>query len=177
MYIDRGQIHRSGGVILVRKCNSYARYIFGLSADMTAHRILLGLDTWEHIVLRLHIGSSNHPWISVHLLVTPSKPSNQSVSRSLLSTMSGQRLQSRVAIVTGSSQGIGREICNQFFLEGALLVCADLRPLGQGEDIATNEWIAQKGGKAIFVEVDVSNADSWKTLVAKTVETYGRLDM
>ncbi|KAF3052243.1 hypothetical protein E8E11_011117 [Didymella keratinophila] len=91
--------------------------------------------------------------------------------------MSGQRLQDRVAIVTGSSQGIGREICNQFFLEGALLVCADLGPLGQGEDIATNEWIAQKGGKAIFVQVDVSKADSWKTLVAKTVETYGRLDI
>lgn len=91
--------------------------------------------------------------------------------------MSGQRLQDRVAIVTGSSQGIGREICHQFFLEGALLVCADLKPLGQGEEVATHEWIAQKGGKAIFVEVDVSKADSWKTLIAKTVETYGKLDM
>lgn len=91
--------------------------------------------------------------------------------------MSGRRLQDRVAIVTGSSQGIGREVCNQFFLEGALLVCADLKPLGQGEEVATHEWIFQKGGKAIFVEVDVGNADSWKALVAKTVETYGKLDM
>ena len=91
--------------------------------------------------------------------------------------MSSKRLQDRVAIVTGSSQGIGREICNQFFLEGAFLICADLRPLGKGEDIATHEWIVQRGGKAIFVEVDVSEADSWKHLVTKTVEAYGKLDM
>jgi NAD(P)-dependent dehydrogenase (short-subunit alcohol dehydrogenase family) len=91
--------------------------------------------------------------------------------------MSSQRLQGRIAIVTGSSQGIGREICNQFSIEGAFLVCADLKPLGQSEEIATHEWISQKGGKAIFVEVDVSKAKSWKAVIAKTVETYGKLDM
>jgi len=73
--------------------------------------------------------------------------------------MSSKRLQDRVAIVTGSSQGIGREICNQFFLEGAILVCADLKPLGQGESTATHERISQRGGKSIFVETDVSTAD------------------
>lgn len=91
--------------------------------------------------------------------------------------MSSGRLQGRVAIVTGSSQGIGREICHQFFLEGALLVCVDLRPLGQGEEIATHELICQKGGKAIFVETDVSEADGWRNLIAKTVEQFGKLDM
>lgn len=91
--------------------------------------------------------------------------------------MSSKRLQDRVAIVTGSSQGIGREICNQFFLEGAILVCADLKALGQGESTGTHEWITERGGKAIFFETDVSKAESWKGLIAKTVETYGRLDM
>jgi NAD(P)-dependent dehydrogenase (short-subunit alcohol dehydrogenase family) len=56
-------------------------------------------------------------------------------------------------------------------------VCADLKPLGQGEETATHEWISLEGGKAIFVEVDVSNATSWKALIGKTVETYGKLDM
>lgn len=91
--------------------------------------------------------------------------------------MSSQRLHGRVAIVTGSSQGIGREICYQFFKEGAVLVCADLRPLGQGEEIATHEWISLEGGKAIFVKVDVSNAASWKALIERTVETYGKLEV
>lgn len=91
--------------------------------------------------------------------------------------MPGQRLPNRIAIVTGASQGIGREICNQFFEEGALLVCGDVRPLGQGETVPTHEWIVQKGGKSIFFKVDVGNADDWKALIAKTVEVYGRLDM
>lgn len=87
------------------------------------------------------------------------------------------RLESRVAIVTGSSQGIGREICYQFFKEGALLVCADLRPLGRNEQVPTHEWIANQGGTAIFVEADVTKAECWEALVRKAVEAHGRLDM
>jgi NAD(P)-dependent dehydrogenase (short-subunit alcohol dehydrogenase family) len=87
------------------------------------------------------------------------------------------RLNNRVAIVTGSSQGIGREICHQFSIEGALLVCADLKPIGKGETTSTHEWIVGEGGQAIFVETDVSVASSWEALIAKAVKTYGRLDM
>ncbi|KAF2646769.1 NAD(P)-binding protein [Massarina eburnea CBS 473.64] len=91
--------------------------------------------------------------------------------------MSSQRLSNKVAIITGSSQGIGREICNQFSEEGALVVCSDLRPLGQGNDVATHEAITKKGGKAIFVSTDVSKADDWKALIAKTVQEFGRVDI
>ncbi|OWY43217.1 NAD(P)-binding protein [Alternaria alternata] len=87
------------------------------------------------------------------------------------------RLNNRVAIVTGSSQGIGREICHQFFVEGAVLVCADLKPIGKGETTSTHEWIVGEGGQAIFVETDVSVASSWEVLIAKAVKTYGRLDI
>jgi NAD(P)-dependent dehydrogenase (short-subunit alcohol dehydrogenase family) len=93
-----------------------------------------------------------------------------------------QRLKGRVAIVTGSSQGIGREICEQFHSEGAVLVCADLRPGGNLVDgtpaeTTTHERISQLGGKAIFVQTDVTSAASMEAVVAKAVEEYGRLDM
>lgn len=91
--------------------------------------------------------------------------------------MTGPRLLNKVAIVTGSSQGIGREICNQFHEEGALLVCSDLRPIGQGEDVPTHEFITKKGGKAIFVQTDVSKAEDWKALIEKAVAEYGRVDI
>lgn len=88
------------------------------------------------------------------------------------------RLSGRVAVVTGASQGIGREICLNLHQEGALLVCADLKPEGQKpDDRPTYELIKNMGGKAIFVQVDVSNAKQVEGLVAKAVEEYGRLDM
>jgi NAD(P)-dependent dehydrogenase (short-subunit alcohol dehydrogenase family) len=91
--------------------------------------------------------------------------------------MPGQRLVNKVAIVTGSSQGFGREICCEFHLEGAFLVCADLKPLGDDGAIATHESIQQQGGRAIFVKTDVSVAADVEALVAKTVAEYGRVDM
>ena len=91
--------------------------------------------------------------------------------------MPGQRLLNRVAIITGASQGIGRETAKEFHREGALLVLADLRPSGAGEEIPTHEKITKDGGKAIFVKTDISSAADWKALIAKAVEEYGKLDM
>lgn len=88
-----------------------------------------------------------------------------------------QRLLNRVAIVTGSSQGLGRAICLQFHEEGALLICADVKTGGQEVDVATHELIQQKGGKAVFVKTDVTDAKEVQGLIAKAVEEYGRLDM
>jgi NAD(P)-dependent dehydrogenase (short-subunit alcohol dehydrogenase family) len=91
---------------------------------------------------------------------------------------SSQKLAGRVAIVTGASQGIGREICLQLHSEGAYLACADLKSQGvTSDETPIHELIVQKGGKAIFVQVNVGDAKQVEALVAKTVEEYGRLDM
>lgn len=91
--------------------------------------------------------------------------------------LSSRRLPGRVAIVTGSSHGLGREICLQFHSEGAFLVCADLRPQGVGADLPTHEVIRKRGGRAVFVQTDVTDAKQVEAVVAKAVEEYGRLDM
>ncbi|PVH96770.1 NAD(P)-binding protein [Periconia macrospinosa] len=93
-----------------------------------------------------------------------------------------QRLTNRVAIVTGSSSGIGRAICKRFHAEGAFLVCADLRssPLVDSDKqfpVPTHELIVQAGGKAIFVATDVSLASDMEGLISTAVREYGRVDI
>jgi NAD(P)-dependent dehydrogenase (short-subunit alcohol dehydrogenase family) len=79
----------------------------------------------------------------------------------------------KVAIVTGGSSGMGRATAYAFAKRGAKVVVADVDVKG-GE--ATVSRIRESGGEAIFTKTDVSKSDEVRTLVNKTVETYGRLD-
>lgn len=45
------------------------------------------------------------------------------------------------------------------------------------DEISIHELITQRGGKAIFVQVDVGDAKQAEALDARAVEEYGRLDM
>lgn len=94
----------------------------------------------------------------------------------------GNRLQDKVAVITGSSSGLGRAIALAYAGEGALIVCADLKPDARSEIAAeaalhTDEAIRQSGGRAIFLKTDVSTAQDVRDLVVKTVSEFGRLDM
>lgn len=82
-------------------------------------------------------------------------------------------LAGKVALVTGGSTGIGKATSLVFAREGAMVVVADINVDG-GEDTA--RLIQDSGGKAIFVESDVSREADVEALVSKAVETYGRLD-
>jgi NAD(P)-dependent dehydrogenase (short-subunit alcohol dehydrogenase family) len=86
------------------------------------------------------------------------------------------RLQDRVAIITGGSNGIGQAIALAYAKEGALVVVADLESAGQ-TTTSTADQIVSEGGQALFHQTDVCDAVSTDALVARTVETYGRLDM
>lgn len=83
-------------------------------------------------------------------------------------------LDNKVAIVTGSGQGIGRAIAEACAREGAKVVVADFNTEG-GE--ATVALIKEAGGDAFFVKGDVSKEDQVKDLVDQTVAHYGRLDV
>jgi len=82
-------------------------------------------------------------------------------------------LEGKVALVTGGASGIGRATALAFAREGAKVVIADVA-VEDGEE--TVRMIEESGGKAIFVETDVSQSDQVEALINKAVETYGRLD-
>jgi NAD(P)-dependent dehydrogenase (short-subunit alcohol dehydrogenase family) len=79
----------------------------------------------------------------------------------------------KVAVVTGGGSGIGRASALVFAREGAKVVVADVDVEG-GEE--TVRLIRQNGGEALFVKTDVSQDTAVEALVARAVQTYGRLD-
>ncbi len=84
------------------------------------------------------------------------------------------KLKDKVAIVTGSSKGIGVGIAEEMAKEGAKVVVTS-RHADEAEKVA--EGIRQNGGEALVVQCDVSDVDSVKNLVAKTIEAYGKIDI
>jgi len=84
------------------------------------------------------------------------------------------KLKDRVAIVTGSSKGIGLGIARVFSQEGAKIVVT-CRHAAEGEAVARE--LGQAEGRALFVQIDVSKADDVRRLINTTVQTFGRLDI
>ena len=79
----------------------------------------------------------------------------------------------KIAVVTGASRGIGREIALQLARRGALVVAA-----ARGENAqATVDAITAAGGKAELATADMTDTASLEALVAGAVKRHGRLDV
>ena len=85
------------------------------------------------------------------------------------------KLKGKVALVTGSSRGIGRAIALAFAKEGANVVVNYLRSEEKAEHVISE--IESFGGKAIAVKADVSKIDEVQQMVNECVKQFGRLDI
>jgi 3-oxoacyl-[acyl-carrier protein] reductase len=84
------------------------------------------------------------------------------------------RLADRAALITGAGSGIGRAASILFSEEGANVAVVDIDTKGGKETV---EAIEGKGGKAIFIEADVSREPDAERMIASTMEAFGKLDI
>jgi len=85
------------------------------------------------------------------------------------------RLKGKVAVVTGSSRGIGRAIALEFAKQGAKLVITYNREDAQAEAVVRQ--IASKGGDAFAIKLEVRDRRNVQQVFKETVERLGRIDV
>ena len=83
------------------------------------------------------------------------------------------RLNERVAIVTGGARGLGAKFANSLADEGAKVIIADVL---DGSAVAT-DINARHPGAALDIQTDVTDEASVSELVSKTVSEFGKLDI
>lgn len=81
------------------------------------------------------------------------------------------RLDGKVAVITGGAGGMGKIHAKLFIAEGAKVVIADLSS-SDGEKTAE-----ELGEQAIFIELDVTDEENWTSLVEKTEERFGPINI
>lgn len=84
------------------------------------------------------------------------------------------KFENKVAIITGSTRGIGRAIAELFAKEGAKVIV-----VGTKEELGEScvNAIKAAGGEAIFCKTDVTSDESLDNLVKTALDTYGKIDI
>ena len=84
-------------------------------------------------------------------------------------------LADKVAIITGSSRGIGKAAAMAIAAEGAKVVINYARSSGAADEVVAA--IKENGGEAIALQADVSQADQVDAMIKATMDAFGRIDV
>lgn len=85
--------------------------------------------------------------------------------------LTGQRLEGKVALISGGARGMGESHARTMVAQGASVVIADILD-ADGEAVA-----ADLGSAATYVHLDVTDRDQWARAVATAIDRYGGLNV
>ncbi len=86
------------------------------------------------------------------------------------------KVENKIIIITGSAQGFGQGIAEDFFSEGANIVIANINQ-DKGKSFAQSLNKKNLNNKAIYKKTDISDPDSVQGLINETVKEFGGLDI
>ena len=89
--------------------------------------------------------------------------------------MNREKLSGKIALVTGSSRGIGRAVAQRLCAEGAAVVINYFSSPDKADEVVAA--ITSGGGTAVALQADVSNIEGVQRLFERTMEHFGRLDI
>ena len=84
------------------------------------------------------------------------------------------RVAGKVALVSGGSRGLGEAQAKLLAAEGAKVAIGDLL---EDEGKKVEAEINELGGEALFMRLDVTQADQWTQIIDETVSRFGKLDV
>ncbi|WP_053372818.1 SDR family oxidoreductase [Paenibacillus sp. FJAT-27812] len=85
------------------------------------------------------------------------------------------KLAGKVALVTGASRGIGREIAEELARNGAKVVVNFASNPAKAEEVVNG--IKQQGGEAVAVQADISKVAEVEMMFQKTLDAFGQIDI